>query len=882
MRVLWRKAPLLLLRFPQLFGAVAITAAIMATTAVAGPAFLRSTENASVRKGVEVAGRWTAGLQIGIGTQVADPAPSHIDEVMALRDQAVTALNERLGHLEHVGRASATMGGSEIDGSGPDGTTRVRLVDKAGAEANVTVLERSDHARPGVWIADTTAEQLGVGIGDEIVLRGASEEALAPVAAIYRYLPNDIPRPFWAPLSAFIYRSAGAFVDPPTFILANDDIFPRLVTELEEAPTVRLDIPLQVKGASAADLTEIAREFQEVSDALADPNQPLAQAILEDPHLFGTRIDTSLPGIMNTAQQRVETVTPVVDLLSGAARVLAISVMAAAGFYLVKRRRIEVVLLAARGVGPWQQAIRYGVEGLLAVAAGAVIGSAGGYVLVKMLGPAADLPASVLQQAWPQVVLTVAVGHIFLIVAAAVAVSREERNIADPARPLSADRLIPIAGIAAAGAGVALWRLRERVSAESDEQLRDPLLTILPVLLILAGGIAGSALARIFLPKFGSWLRTRSPSIYLAIRRLTGASVMTLVLIVAVAWALGIAVYGATMSASVSRSADAKAKLFIGSDYAGVTPPSYDLPANLPVPATKVTQIVRVSTSDGRQASLLVIDPGTFADGAFWQDDFADEPLEDLVSELAGADGGSTAAIVSGADETLDIGNSEGDAGLDVVAVTRNFPGQRPDRPLIVVTEEGYDRLQEVAGGALGVPTHAVWAKGEPNAVERSLREAGVTIYSSVDATTVLDTPGLQSLLWVLGLLGAMGAAAAAISIVGLLLYLQARQRAALVAGALTRRMGLGRRAELTSWGAEVGGALLLALVIALATGLPVAEVMRTSMDPRPGLAPSPMLVIPGATISILTVALIGIAVVSALRLRRTIDTADVAEVMRT
>jgi putative ABC transport system permease protein len=121
-------------------------------------------------------------------------------------------------------------------------------------------------------------------------------------------------------------------------------------------------------------------------------------------------------------------------------------------------------------------------------------------------------------------------------------------------------------------------------------------------------------------------------------------------------------------------------------------------------------------------------------------------------------------------------------------------------------------------------------------------------------------------MLWTLSLLGGLGAAAGLVVVLGLLLYLQAKHRAAVISSALTRRMGLSRLKEFLSWAFEIAGASMISYTVAVAAALPVAELMHRRLDLRPSLVPSSVLIVPVATILLVGVTMILVSAVSAWR----------------
>ena len=899
MKVLWRKTLGMLIRFPSLLLTVVAVAAITAITAVAGPAFLESTERGSISSGVEQAGRWTAGLRVtystlifdrrstrvGAGQDEIDPsAPNEaVDDFYAFIDRMMPALEARMRDVDFIDGPELTLSGNPLDASGPDGDATLRLLHRADALDNVTMLKGGGN--DGVWIADVTANALGLELGEDITLEGQAGKATTRIAGIYRYLPDEEPREYWTPVSAFIYRTPDQFTDPPALVLAGRETHEELMRGLKDWGSVSFAFPLTGEEMSLDQVQTLDAEFREFGDELLNSEGPLreAQGPLTLDAAFGRNegANSALPGIARSAEERIEAVTPVVDLVSLAARLVAFSVMAAAGFFLVKKRRVEAASLAARGVGPLAQALRYGSEAFLPSGLGTLVGAGAGYLLVSFLGPAERLPVSVIGDAASLILSSVGIGLILLVGSAAFAVWREERNIAEIPAPLSGSRGLLAASVVAVAAGLAAFSMRHSISAVDLEGIRDPRLTLMPVILILAGATIGAALLRSALPVLARALRYRSPSVYLATRRLSGASGMTQVLVTASACALGIAIYGLAVSSSIREATLSKAQLFIGSDLSAQVGSSFE-PPQVDFPLTHVTTFKRAHLADGYSISLMVIDPESFRETAYWRENFADEPLEGLLAAIEGAPGGPIEVLSTddlGPNPQITSGSTSSD--LEVVDLVRFFPGMPAEGALAIMSR---DSFEEAIGsvGTLSSRRDNLWARGEPEKVEAGLLREEILFAAPITIRTVLDSPSLQSLLWMLGLLSALGASAAVISIFGLLLYLQARHRAALISSALTRRMGLTRRQEWVSWAAEIGGALTTAFVVAALVGLPVASLMKDRIDPRPGLPPAPVLIPPAIPLTLLGVLLIGVAFVGARRLQKSVDDADIAEVLRT
>ena len=95
-----------------------------------------------------------------------------------------------------------------------------------------------------------------------------------------------------------------------------------------------------------------------------------------------------------------------------------------------------------------------------------------------------------------------------------------------------------------------------------------------------------------------------------------------------------------------------------------------------------------------------------------------------------------------------------------------------------------------------------------------------------------------------------LGVAVASLALVGVALYLYARQRGQAVASALARRMGLARRVEVVSLWLELTVVLLVAAALAAVVGLAAAAPVVRRTDPLPKYAPAPSFVVPWSVVA--------------------------------
>src|SRR5205085_2310145 len=117
------------------------------------------------------------------------------------------------------------------------------------------------------------------------------------------------------------------------------------------------------------------------------------------------------------------------------------------------------------------------------------------------------------------------------------------------------------------------------------------------------------------------------------------------------------------------------------------------------------------------------------------------------------------------------------------------------DRDLVVADVEGLFRSAEAVRITL-FPTHQLWAKGDPAAVLRGLRIHHLPVDLVATADAAKATPRFLALSWTFGFLESLGIAAGLVALLGMVLYLQARQRDREVSYALARRMGLSSQAH--------------------------------------------------------------------------------------
>jgi putative ABC transport system permease protein len=351
---------------------------------------------------------------------------------------------------------------------------------------------------------------------------------------------------------------------------------------------------------------------------------------------------------------------------------------------------------------------------------------------------------------------------------------------------------------------------------------------------------------------------------------------------------LGTLVYAQTTGRTIQANTTTKAYVFVGSDVSAPVDADYDgLPSSFPFPWTVATQILgRASLSDGRDIDLIAVDSSTVARAAYWHESFADAPLGELSGRLEspvpdGLNVLTTENLADGA--SLEVGGVS--IPVRSVAQVRAFPGMVGSRPLLVLDSDHLrDALSERGGEDVvadpsGFPQ--IWVKGDPSRIESELLREGFVPEYVLSAETVLHRPVLVAIMRSFTFLRALGLLSSLIVVLGLMLYLQARQRQRTLLLALAERMGLTRRAHMSALALELGVMLLIALLVGGMVGIGISALLFKRLDPLPTVAPAPTLVVSTVLALVLITALVALAIAGAYLADRAARRVSLTEVLR-
>jgi hypothetical protein len=370
----------------------------------------------------------------------------------------------------------------------------------------------------------------------------------------------------------------------------------------------------------------------------------------------------------------------------------------------------------------------------------------------------------------------------------------------------------------------------------------------------------------------------------MATRRLAGGGALTMLLVGGAGLCLGTFFHAQIVGRSLQASVEAKSQVFAGSDVAATVVSTASVPDDFPFPATRVLQVGEgARTASGRTLDLLAIDPETFADAAYWNDAFSERSLEDLTAELgADGDGDLPILLAAGDNLTLDeimIGGAT--IPVDVIARPVAFPGLYSMRPLVVADEQALVGRLELPYNPLARYGAELWVRGEPAAVSAALARMEHRPFGEVSAEVVEDIPHVAAAIDTFLVVNVLGTVAALLTCVGMLMYLQARQRSQVVSYALSVRMGMRDSQNRRALALELGVMLGLAFAIGAALAIGAARLTVPRLDPISAIPPSPFLVLPVSLMVGSAVVLAAAVWVGAAITNRRARAVDLGEVMR-
>ncbi len=630
----------------------------------------------------------------------------------------------------------------------------------------------------------------------------------------------------------------------------------------------------RLRAEFASDDASIAKAFRCLRACLAGNGQ--------------VNFGSFLPSIVLQTSETVAAIRGPVELLSQAALLVALAVVASAGVSLVARRATESTFLATHGTTPFAFALRSGVEAVVPAVVGTALGTVTALAVVETWGPGKVDPGARAEAVFRGAAALPA-GLLLIGVAAGVAFFRRSEVGLRRLRTLAS---VPWEIGALLAAAYCFKRIVEGaalVPAQAGGVSRPSIFLLVFPIAAIAGFGGAAARGMRALMRLLSKKADRAPmALYLATRRVGGARRLAVSLVTSCVLAFGVLIYTQVLVSSLSTTVDAKSHLFVGSDLKAEVAEGVDLSQDgLGIPATRITRIpesVQLSGSE-QDVDLLLIDPVTFAATAYWHDSFAGSALEPITAALGPAVKGVVPVVVVG-DERRDLTMEASGTvvPLQVVANAASFPGVTESGPALVMAREAAESLTAANGAnplSSFVDQNEVWFKGGLDDINEAVADAGLILTLPVTADEVANLPSIATVVRTFRYLSGLGAGAGALAIVAMVFYLQAQQRSRTVAYALSRRMGLSRLKHMTAVIVELEWLVLGAFAAAALLGLVAAWVVLPHIEPLPAIPPEVLFTPPIRTGVVLGlgVALTGVAIGATVS--RVSDRADFAGVLR-
>jgi putative ABC transport system permease protein len=351
--------------------------------------------------------------------------------------------------------------------------------------------------------------------------------------------------------------------------------------------------------------------------------------------------------------------------------------------------------------------------------------------------------------------------------------------------------------------------------------------------------------------------------------------------------AFGALFYAATLASSLTKTTREKAYVAVGGDVSAQVLGSTPLPKSFPYPITELEYAngaASLGTSVGTQADVMTVDPLSFSRTLHWSSDWGPDPT-DLMTRII--DSRSTSLPVVVTDDvpraTRAVWLQDVRVPIQVVGRVKVFPGMSEGVPLVITSTDALGAITARLrlANPLGITTTYVWAKGPPAPIEQALAQTSIDPNSLVSVDTYLKNSDFLLATRALSYMRILGFAAAALVLIGLMLYLQARQRSQAIASALARRMGLRRDSEIISLWLELAGIAFFAGAVGATIASAGAEFIVQHLDPLPQYPPAPVFQLPVTMICEGAVVLLLVSLVAAVVTSWVASRTDMSEALR-
>jgi putative ABC transport system permease protein len=777
-----------------------------------------------------------------------------------------------LGPLETTLLAAVTGPTERAD----DTSYPIWLTYRQGAADHIQMLDGPRGS--GLLVPDRYANFLHLKAGDNLALYGPTASTTLPIAGVYRALPSLPDQPWWCDLLP-VYRGPEGNRPPPEVILVDQqtllDLLPKLkVSAFHRVafPVTRLDLDQDQARQTAAGIASFRKALFNTEDSG-----------FGDDYTNNSKLLSLLPTFTARADLARRSMLPAVVPITAAGVLVGLLVVAAAAVFWVQRRRRELTMLSAHGVGARALGVKAVAESLPALVVGVAAGWGGAWALVHWAGPDPVLS----REAAPWAALGAAGTLLAAALVVGVVAGVACRSLTDQVRAhrLRLLRAVPYELALLAGAPL-VWRWLgdQRETGDPSNGLGTAVhvparLLIVPIMVVGGVTVLAARLAVLYLRRGASRREPRSPAAFLGWRRIGRQAVMTAVLAGATSVPIALAAYGATVTGSVRTTIADEARLRIGSDVVLTLNQRTPLPASL---AGQATEVLRLDGAiiGGVQTDLLAVDPDTFARDAYWDGRLDGSSLSALMDPIRGGTPTAGPRRIVAAARTppgVQAATWGGDPvlGGDVEVVSTGvLPAQRTGYPIALVPKD-----------ALGDDTRfavvQLWVRGDPAQIRAAAEAAKLPVKRIQSATDLYANTLWEPLTYTFDYLTALSLLTGVVTLVGLLLYLESQAPLHRRAYVLLRRMGLSAGSHRRALLGELALPLLSGLVggVAVAAGLTVALGMDFEMNPA--VPPDTVIDVPYRPLALIAVAVVAVAVGAASYAQTRIGRADPSEVLR-
>jgi putative ABC transport system permease protein len=878
----WRKAPFVLVYHRSVLLAVFSAALLAALASASAPFVTTAAASEALKNKLAELTSFATGVKIeGSRQLVGVETPAGFARHRAATQIAAAQLRTRFGHVGPP--VFTTQTGLPVGASGHAGGTSVVLMTRTDALRHVRVLR--EVAGRGVFVSDITAHAAGVKPGGTLRI-----EPLAPfvrpkgssvrVKGIYRALAHSPVTDYWSGLYHEIYPRCLDCGVPPSFLFLAPNALDRLLAGSHGAVTNSVEFPIDPRGLTLVRARELDRKFASLRHDLRNSSLGQKLGCTSAFRVGKCYVISSLSAAVILADRNAGAVTPAVTLLSDLGTAIALAVAAAAGLFLVRRRRAEAGLAYVHGEHVGTFAARSAIEVLIPTVAGGAAGFALAYGLTDVFAQGSIASGTV----WSAVVhalVAVTVGLCLLALVASVAFLRLYDTGSHSVRWA---RWLPWEAFVGGAAIVLFVRIRSG-GAVSSGAAHTPTLEVFvyPLLLVAAVGGIASRSVRMLLRRSSGHARHSRPAIYLALRRLAAGRGLVVALSLVAAVSFGSLFYVETLGASLKHTTIEKAYMATGSDANAIVGEDEALPRTSSYAFSRV-QFSNQSASlpDGTTVDVMLVDPATLVRTLHWQGNWGPNPAR-VLRQLDQARSQPLPVIV-----TTDLASAHSIVisgrrfGIDTLGTVRVFPFMAEGIPLVITSFRALHDLESRTKlyQSLGVLQTYVWGKGPPLEVAHALSSLQ-PVYPPQSTDTFLHDPDVVLATRTFGFMRLIAIGAGVLALLGMLLYLQARQRSQEIASVLARRMGFGRLAETLSLTLEVCGILAFAALLGGGVAIAAAAPVVHRIDPLPQDPPSPLFTVPLTVIAVVGGALLVFALVAGALTSWLARRTDLAETLR-